>query len=451
MKLYLECNMGAAGDMIMGALVELLPDRALFLQRMQNLGLPGVQITCDYMTKCGITGTKIHIKINDVEETSVDTDLTGVPQQQHVHEHDHVPEHHHDHPSHYEHKLEQHHTHPHEHPHDQSEKANDPVDHRHHHYSYQEICTLINNLALAENVKQNALAVYKIIGEAEAFVHGVDLDQIHFHEVGALDAVVDVVGCCLLFQMLGIKIVEASPIHVGSGFVRCAHGVLPVPAPATAHILKDIPIYGGKIKGELCTPTGAALLRHFVRRFGEMEPMAVTKIGYGMGTKDFEAANCIRAFLSDNAGSSNVVAEISCNLDDMTPEAVGLTIELLMENGALDVFATPVTMKKSRPAVMLTCLCKPDDFQYMIQLILQHTTTHGVRYQSMRRSVMDTAFYNVVTAYGEIRIKTAKGFGITKEKPEYEDVRKAALDHGVSFSQVYTAAVAAMSTCCDKQ
>ncbi|NLA85731.1 MAG: LarC family nickel insertion protein, partial [Clostridiales bacterium] len=263
MKLYLECNMGAAGDMLMAALLELLPDRTLFLQRMRSLGLPGIEIDCDSMTKCGITGTKMRVRIGGVEEGSPDPKSSSG----HLHQHEYI------------------------HIHEPSAEEHHDDEHTHSHYNYADICGMIEDLELAENVKKEALSVYRLLAEAESAVHGVPLEQIHFHEVGTLDAVVDIVGCSLLFQMLGVTQIEASSVHVGSGFVRCAHGVLPVPTPATAHILKGVPIYGGNIKGELCTPTGAALLKHFVRRFGEMEPIVVTKIGYGMGTKDFEAPN----------------------------------------------------------------------------------------------------------------------------------------------------------------
>ena len=329
-------------------------------------------------------------------------------------------------------------TDPHDHEHSQ--------DHTHRHYSYQDICDILRGLDLAENIKEHALAVYALIAEAESAVHGVPVNEIHFHEVGSYDAIVDIVGCSLLLHMLGVNDIEASPIHVGSGFVRCSHGILPVPAPATAHILRGVPVYGGKIKGELTTPTGAALLKHFVRRFGDMETMAVTKIGYGMGFKDFEAANCVRAFLCDRADMRDDVVELRCNLDDMTPEAIGYATELLFDNGALDVFTTPIMMKKNRPAVLLTVLCKPDVKNEMARLLLHNTTTFGIRYQSLKRDVLDYSVYKVGTAYGEIRIKSAAGWGIVKEKPEYEDVRAAALRHSVPFSAVWTAAYAAMKT-----
>jgi uncharacterized protein (TIGR00299 family) protein len=429
MTLYIECNMGAAGDMLMGALYELLPDGELFLRRMRGLGLPGVEISAEPMTKCGILGTKMRIRIRGEEEVYAD-DAPGTPDSAHPHTHAHS------------HAGDGDNGHPpvHDHTHSGDQAHSHQEDHRH--YGFSDVCDIINNLDLAENVRDDVLAVYRILGEAEAAVHGTTLEDIRFHELGTLDAVVDIVGCSLLFHMLGAHRIEASPVHVGSGSVHCAHGLMPVPTPATARILQGIPIYGGRIRGELCTPTGAALLRHFVRRFGEMEPMSVSKIGYGMGSKDFEAANCVRALLSDSAGSGDTVVEIICNLDDMTPEAVGFATQLLLDAGALDVFTTPIYMKKNRPAVMLTCLCRPEDRQELTQLILAHTATCGVRYRTMLRSILEVSTYTVDTPYGEIRIKTAHGLGVSKQKPEYEDVKAAALRHGVPFAQVWLSATA---------
>ena len=393
---------------------------------MRSLGLPGVEICSEPVTKCGITGTKIHVFVNGDEEPAAGSASNShiVSVNRHVHRHTH----------------EQPHEHEHERTHEQQHN------HTHGHYSYNDIRELISTLDLAENVREKALEVYRLIGEAESAVHGVPLDEIQFHEVGSMDAVADIVGCCLLFHMLGVDRIDASPVHVGSGFVKTEHGILPVPAPATAHILKGVPIYGGQIKGELCTPTGAALLRVFVSRFGDMEPMAVSSIGYGMGTRDFEAANCVRAYLSEHTKANQTVVEISCNLDDMTPEAVGYTTQLLMDSGALDVFTTPITMKKNRPAVLLTCLCSPEDKNAIARLMLKHTSTLGLRYQTMRRDVLAHTVYTISTPFGDIRIKSAEGYGVYKEKPEYEDVKNASDEHGVPFSQVYAAAVSAMNS-----
>jgi uncharacterized protein (TIGR00299 family) protein len=308
----------------------------------------------------------------------------------------------------------------------------------------ESVRALISSLNLPERVKSDALAVYALLAGAEAEVHGVDAETVHLHEVGALDAVADIVGCCLLVHMLGVDRVSASPIHVGAGALRCAHGVLPVPAPATAHILLGAPIYGGALRGELCTPTGAALLRHFAERFGDMEVMTVSKIGYGMGSKDFEHVNCLRAFLYEPAdgarGERDEVFEITCNLDDMTPEAIGAASECILDGGALDVFVTPVYMKKNRPAAMLTCLCRTDDREAVTDAIFQHTTTAGVRFKLCGRDKLKYTFETVSTPYGDVRIKTASGRGVTRSKPEYDDVARAAREHAAPFGEVHDAA-----------
>jgi len=425
MKLFLECSMGASGDMLMAALYELLPDKAAFRKKMEHLALPGVTIEYIPSVKCGITGTHITIKVGGVEEESED-----------VHSHSHT-----------------HHTHTHG---NSDHGHNHTHSHTHHRhgvrYGYEEILKLIRGLDLPKSVLEDALGVYRIIGEAEAAVHGLPITEVHLHEIGSLDAVCDVVGCSLLIDMLGVTEITASPVHVGSGSIWCEHGILPVPAPAAAEILKGIPIYGGRIKGELCTPTGAALLKRFVTRFGETPPMTITKIGYGMGTKDFEAANCLRAFLFEEAGSgagsSDVVYEISCNLDDMTPEAIGAAFDLLLDSGALDVYTMPIMMKRNRPAIMLSCLCAENKRDKLAQLMLKHTTTLGVRISAHRRNILERAEEYVATEYGEIRVKYASGFGVEKLKPEYADVLTLAQKHGVPFSKVYEAAVKEASSNC---
>jgi uncharacterized protein (TIGR00299 family) protein len=417
--------MGAAGDMLMAALLELVPDSEAFIARMNSLGLPNVRITYEPAVKCGIQGTKVRVYVGSEEETSHDAG----PASMSAHTHD---DHHH--PHHEDGGFGHAHLKTHSH------------EGGHVHYTYGDICTLIGGLGLPETVKSDALAVYRLLGDAEAAVHGVPIENIHFHEVGSLDAVADIVGCSLLFHMLGADSITASPIHVGSGFVRCAHGILPVPTPATAYLLQGVPICGGKVKGELCTPTGAAILKHFVKRFGDMEPMCPEKIGCGMGTKNYDTANCVRVFLGSSEQDGDSVTELSCNLDDMTPEAIGLAVEILLDSGALDVFTTPIYMKKNRPAVMLTCLSRPDDAPTLSALMLRHTTTHGVRRHTCRRDVLACTLETVQTPYGLIRIKTASGYGTVKRKPEFEDVKSAAQRHGVPFSEVYAAALAASTT-----
>jgi pyridinium-3,5-bisthiocarboxylic acid mononucleotide nickel chelatase len=417
-QLYLECSMGAAGDMLMAALLELYTDKEGFLKQMNSLGLPGVTVECVPAQKCGILGSHVRVTVNGEEEIAKDVEPYGSYNHEYSHDHDHDQEHSHD------------------HNHKQS----------HHHCNYEDIVKLIERLPLPEQVKTHAIAVYSLIREAESQVHGIPVEQIHFHEVGTLDSVADVVGCCLLLHLLEVDSITASPVHVGSGFVHCAHGVLPVPAPATAHLLLGIPSYGGNIQGELCTPTGAALLKHFVSKFGPMPPMAAEKIGCGMGSKDFEAANCLRAFLGANESCSDTIVELRCNLDDMTPEAVGIAMELLLKNGALDVFITPIQMKKCRPAVMLTCLCKEELNEALTQLMLLHTSTLGVRKTNCTRTILHSTFFTVETSFGAIRIKKSSGLGVVKYKPEYSDVRDAAEKHGAAFDTVYKQAVAAVES-----
>jgi len=267
-------------------------------------------------------------------------------------------------------------------------------------------------------------------------VHDQPVEQIHFSEVGTMDAVADIVAVCMLMEELAPGQVVVSPVHVGSGQVRCAHGLLPVPAPATAYILRDVPVYGGSILGELCTPTGAALLKHFAGRFGNMPVMTVSSIGYGMGTKDFEAANCVRAFLGYTEESADAVSEICCNLDDMTPEAIGFVQELLFKAGALDVFTVSIGMKKSRPGILLCCISSREQCDFLANLILRHTTTLGVRISESRRIVLERSQSIKETSYGPVRIKTATGNGIEKSKPEYDDVAKIAGDNDMTISDV---------------
>lgn len=430
--LYLECQMGAAGDMLMAALLELLPDPAPFLARMNALGIPGVEITSEPMQKCGVTGTHVHVKVRGEEEHSEDVGAHSHAQEA-PHLHEHGRGHHHEHA----HGGETPHTHEHE------DGAGHCHPHEHRHYSLSDIRALIEGFDLPAGVRSDALAVYRLIAEAESHAHGVPVEEVHFHEVGSMDAVADIVGCCLLFRLIGADRVAASPVHVGSGFVRCAHGVLPVPAPATAHLLRGVPAYGGEIRGELCTPTGAALLRHFASSFGPMPVMAAEKIGYGMGSKEFERANCLRAFLGEEDGGMDEICELRCNLDDMTPEAVGAAVDPLFSAGALDVFLTPIQMKKNRPGVMLTCLARPAQKQAVIEAMLLHTSTLGVRESACRRTVLLSSLSSVDTPYGPIRVKRSSGHGVAKEKPEYADVLAAAKAHDAPFETVWRHAVAA--------
>lgn len=401
--IYLDCSMGAAGDMLMAALLELLPEKDTFLQKMQSLGLPGLEISAEPSVKCGITGTHMRVLIHGEEESHPEHAV-----EEHAHSHADAPE--------------AAHAHVHVHP--------------HHHTDLNELTHRISHLNVSEAVRSNILAVYQSIADAESRVHGVPVEQIHFHEVGSLDALADVTGVCLLMELLAPEQVLASPVHVGSGQARCAHGILPVPAPATALLLEGIPIYGGSIRGELCTPTGAALLRRFVTRFGPLPPMRVEKTGYGMGTKDFVAANCVRAMLGQTEESAGHILELACNLDDMTPEAVGFAMEQLFAAGALDVYTTPIGMKKNRPGVLLTCMCREDDREAMLRTIFRHTSTLGVRVSVCDRYTLSRRQYAVQTPDGEIRVKESSGWGVLRRKAEFEDLAHIARQTGKSIAEV---------------
>ena len=299
-----------------------------------------------------------------------------------------------------------------------------------------DIEALIDGLDISAQAKTDAKAVYALIADAESQVHGHPVSEIHFHEVGTMDAVADVVGVCLLMDWIGADQVLASPVHVGSGYVRCMHGMLPVPAPATALILKGIPTYGGQVQGELCTPTGAALLRHFVSRFGDRPLMATEAIGYGMGKKDFERANCLRAFLGDSQGPLEPITRLECNLDDMTGEEIGFAMEQLLKAGARDVYTQAIGMKKSRPGVLLSVICLADDADRLATLMMKHTATLGIRRQDMRRYVLSRRLSTVETPLGPVRVKRASGMGVEREKIEYEDLASLAESHGASLREI---------------
>ena len=371
------------------------------------------------------------VTVNGEEEESLDVDMRG---HEHGHEHDHEHEHEHEHDHEHDHDHEHEHGHDHEHGHEHEH------DHGHgHHHSHNSMAGIAHivrdHMDIPEKVREDVLAVYGRIAEAEAHVHGVPVSDIHFHEVGTMDAVADVTAVCLLMNEINPDEVVVSPVHVGSGMVRCAHGILPVPAPATAYILRDVPVYGGEIRGELCTPTGAALLTHFADRFGPMPLMSVRAIGCGMGKKEFPAANCVRAMLGETKDGSDEIVELSCNVDDMTGEAVGFAMERLFEAGALDVYTVPIGMKKSRPGLLIRTLARVKDKERIEQCIFKYTTTIGIRECRMERCVMERSIRTIETSCGPVRVKRSAAAGVVREKYEFEDLSRIAREKGVSLSE----------------
>ncbi len=378
--IYFDCNAGASGDMIVGSLVGLLDDPHEFESMIANAGIPGTRVTIEKTQKSNIEGIKIHVTIEGDEEG-------------------HPCEHHHE-----------------------------------HHLS--DIEKLIGNLNISPEAKKNACDIYHLIAESESEIHGKSVDLVHFHEVGALDAVADVVGACILIEKLSPVRILSSPVRTGFGQVRCAHGSLPIPAPATALLLKGIPIYAGDIEGEFTTPTGAAILKHFVHKFEQMPLMVPECIGIGIGEKTFPIANILRATLGDAEGSASTYDEITCNLDDITAEDAAPLIEILLKAGAKDAMFRTCLMKKGRIGLELTCLCWHNDLERMIDLILSNTTTIGLRVHECHGYAMHSRFEVRHTPYGDIRMKISEGFGHTRIKPEFEDLRKAAEEHGVPIETV---------------
>lgn len=406
--LYIECNMGVAGDMLMGALLDTLEDKDTFIQTMNNLGIPDTKVSYRVDEKCGIIGTHVSVNIAGKEEYSED-----------VHEHHHKHEHRH------EHEHYQAHEHNHEHTHSHS---------HHSHTSMKMISEIVDGMNASSQIKEDVKSVYRIIAEAESKAHGKPVEQIHFHEVGTMDALLDITGCCILIRQIKADRIVVSPIKTGYGHVHCAHGILPVPAPATATILKGIPNSAGNIEGELCTPTGAALIKYFADKYAYQPVMTVEQIGYGTGNKDFQVANCVRVLIGEGSKMAikdadeprDEIIELACNIDDMTGEEIGYAVEKLMEGKAVDVYTTAISMKKSRPGIKLSVLCKPSDKEDIIEEIFKYTKTIGIREYLCQRYVLDRNIERRQTPLGEVRVKVSEGYGQKKEKMEYEDLKEIA-------------------------
>ena len=381
--------MGAAGDMLTAALLEIVPDRAAALARINALGIPGVHVHADPATVCGLVGTRVDVHIH------------GHTEEEHHHHHDH---------------------------HSTGADAQERVPpHHHHHASRADIAAQIAALNASDTVKAHVQAVYDLIADAEAKAHGRPVTEIHFHEVGMADALSDIASVVLLLEMLGPDRVVASRPEVGGGFVQCAHGTLPVPAPATAHILTGVPYTSGAANCELLTPTGAALLVHFADAFGPMPPLAVERTGLGLGHREVPGRlNGVRAFLGEEAGGTRScasatgpngrVAELRANIDDMTGEDLAFACDRLRAAGALDVSLAPLTMQKGRPGHLLIVLAPLDLADALAAAILRETSTFGVRR-------IDCARYELAREIvpGDVRVKVGRGYGVEKSKPEFAD------------------------------
>ena len=432
--LYFECSMGAAGDMLTAALLELYGElnggTDGFIDEFNSAGIPGVVMHAHSSEKCGIKGTHVHMIVNGAEEVSEDV---------HHHDHHHDHEHDHDHGHHHDHDHDhEHHHHDHEHHH-----------HDHVHRSPAELEQIIDSLAIDEQVKADVKAVYARIAEAESHAHGVPVTEIHFHEVGTMDALADITAASMLIRELAPDKIVASPVATGYGHVRCMHGILPVPAPATEYILRDVPSYAGSVEGELCTPTGAALISYFADEFGQMPIMTSKTTGCGVGTKDFPIANILRVTLGEaaeqepeEARDTDTIYELTCNIDDMTGEEIGFAAERIFEAGAVDVYTLPISMKKNRPGTLIGVLVKLEKRERVIEAMFRHTTTIGIREAELSRMVLKRIERTVdAGSEGSVRAKESTGYGVTRVKLEYEDIARIARGKGISLREARELAV----------
>jgi pyridinium-3,5-bisthiocarboxylic acid mononucleotide nickel chelatase len=417
--LYFDCFAGAAGDMVLGALIDAGVKLEDVRRALGSLAISPATVWTERVTRTGISATKFCVK---GEQAPLD------------HAHDHNRDRGHDH-GHTQHGHSHVHTEPHE------EK------HHHVHRTLADINRLVDGSALSRAGKDRAKELFTRLGEAEAAIHATTIDQVHLHEVGALDSIIDVVGTVFAMETLGVDRVVASPLNVGSGTVRTAHGVYPVPAPATAQLLKQAPIYAGAQRVEMVTPTGALLITGYAHEFGPMPPMRVAHIGYGAGNRDFpDLPNVLRVLIgeSDAAAASHTVVVIEAEIDDMNPQIFGVVMDRLLAQGALDVFYTPIQMKKNRPGTLLSVIAAPDVREALTGIIFRETTTIGVRYREMTRECLDRRTVTVTTSVGDVRIKVAARNGqILNAAPEFEDCVRLASEHNVPAKNIQALAMKA--------
>jgi uncharacterized protein (TIGR00299 family) protein len=415
--------------MFIGALLDCGLDFDLLKSELAKLGVEGYELSLDRVDRSGISAAKFDVHLTNPDE----------------HHHDHSPDHEHSHPHEHSHEHEHHHHHEHSHEHEQTHHH-----HRDEHRALSEIKRLISASTLSGQVKERAQAIFQRIGEAESKIHGIPIETVHFHEVGAIDSIVDIIGACVGLEALKIERIISSPLHVGSGTFNCAHGTYPVPGPATAEILRGVPIYSKEIEGELVTPTGAAIIATLAAGFGNLPAMKVERVGYGAGTRSYpKFPNVLRAIIGQTEESSDdtptTITVIEANIDDLNAQVFGHLMEKVLEAGALDVFYTPVQMKKNRPGVLVTLLCRPEERERMSELLFRETTTLGVRYRDEQRQVLQREHVLVETAYGEIRIKVARAADgrIVNYAPEFDDCRDAAKLHQAPVRDIQAAALQA--------
>ncbi len=416
--LYFDCFSGISGDMTLGALLDLGIDKTAFLNELEKLKVEGYSIEINTKVKNGICGTDVRVILEETEHNENDD------------EHQYGELHH------YEHHHHGEHEHTHEHAHDRT--------HNHHsERNLEDIELIINQSDLRPRVKSMSTKIFREIARAEAKVHGKEINEVHFHEVGAVDSIVDIIGSCICLDMLGIERIFASELHEGKGFVKCAHGLLPVPVPAVMEMLcnSKIPLITEDIPFELVTPTGLGIIKMISSGFGKMPPMSIEKTGYGMGKRETGRFNALRVVMGSlyqqDMIPSDDISILETNIDNMSPEIMGYTMEKLLDSGALDVYYTPIYMKKSRPSAMLTVLVKCGEEKKISNIIFSETSTLGIRISHSQRFCMDRELVKVNTQYGDVRVKVANIGDIMKFAPEYEDCRSIALKTGMPIKEVY--------------
>jgi uncharacterized protein (TIGR00299 family) protein len=446
---YLECFSGVSGDMFLGALVDAGVPARLLEETVAALGV-GAKLEISRVVRSGISATKVDVWVDGEkdmprEEYWAKQDVARALSPAKA-DHDHTHVHGHD------------HSHGHSH-HENTEqsRAKAPAPHEHEHAhphrGLNEIRQIISAAAISESAKDTAIRTFEALGAAEAKIHSVPVESIHFHEVGAADAIVDIVCAAVGAETLGVDEIVCSRLNVGGGTVKCAHGTFPVPAPATVELLKGVPVYSSGIEAELVTPTGAAIAKTLATRFSAFPEMKIEKSAYGAGSRDFPGhPNVLRLVIGEAlpvlAGKtkSETVSVLEANLDDLNPQVFGYVMDRLLEEGALDVFGMPVQMKKNRPGTLLTVLCKPEDAEKLAQLIFSETTTLGVRRREESRQTLARRWESVRTEWGEVRIKIASMNGtVTNYAPEYEDCRRIAAEHHVPLKTVMQEASRAYS------
>lgn len=446
--LYYDVFCGISGDMNLGALVDVGVDFDYLKEELKKLAIDEeFELVRSTGMKHGITGTKVDVVLLNQEGHEQAHNHHGHTHSHEAHSHDDSHSHTHERHTHDEGHGHSHETHSHDeghsHTHGESHSHGGHTHSHDHHRNFAVIKELIESSELSGNVKKIAVEIFRLVAVAEGKVHGKPLDQVHFHEVGATDSIVDIVGAAICLDALKVDTVMASSVQVGGGFVRCAHGRMPVPAPATAEILSGVPMNYNVVQSETTTPTGAAILKATVDEFTDNHQLSINKIGYGLGNKDFEIPNILRVYLAEVKQDTTDLEIISqyvleCNIDDMSGERFSYVEQRLFEEGALDVWKTPIIMKKGRPATKLSVLFKEEDREKLLKIILRETTTAGLRETAVTKYMMKRAFEKVATVYGDITVKHLYLNGEkVKSKPEYEECLALSTKHKVGISEIY--------------